>query len=107
MSKYTQAIVYTKQTNLMPYFDANWPDLCEQHGCDRASLERMFSKDKEISLLVMFRWENGKRICRIKCPINPLPVKGEFEAPSVNAVCNFLVYNGWTFKQKYNLRLFE
>ncbi|MCI6806314.1 MAG: hypothetical protein MR912_12140 [Prevotella sp.] len=45
--------------------------------------------------------------CKVKCPINPLPVKGEFEVPSVNAIEHFLRDAGWTKTDVMNKRLFE
>lgn len=51
--------------------------------------------------------EEYKTICRIKCPINPLPIKGEFETPSVGAVSHVLATMGWVFKEKLHLNLLK
>ena len=106
MSKYTQVIAYTKRSNLLPYAHSQGIN----HFISREAEERFFesyAREREVSLLAMFRWEGNKCFCRIKCPVNPLPVKGEFEAASPSAVCRFLVANGWAFKQKFNPRMFE
>lgn len=66
-----------------------------------------YEKEREISLFLMVRYVDGNRcMCKIKCPINPLPIKGEFEAPSLGAVERFLSQNGWRFNQKIHPRMF-
>lgn len=39
-------------------------------------------------------------ICRIKCPINPLPIKGEFQCVSISEMTNLLTSLGWSYKEK-------
>lgn len=39
--------------------------------------------------------DNGKIVCSIHCPINPIPVCGKFTAPSFYAVDSFLRREGW------------
>ena len=52
-------------------------------------------------LILLVRYERNplnnrmRIICKIHCPVNPLPVRGEFETPSLNAVVDFLKKNGW------------
>lgn len=66
-----------------------------------------YNKEREISLFLMVRYIEGNRcMCKIKCPISPLPIKGEFEAPSVSAVERFLCRDGWRFNQKLYPRMF-
>ena len=102
--KYTHIIIYTKMSNLMPYLDGKASHMTdEQVICS----ERHYGNMREVQLIAMFRWENGKCFCKIKCPINPLPVKGEFETPSMGVIDRFLKNNGWRFKQKIYPRMFE
>lgn len=106
MSKYSQAVIFTKRSNLLPYAHSQGIN----HFRSPEERDRFFehyAHEQEVSLIALFRWEHDKCICRIKCPINPLPVKGEFEAASPSAISRFLIANGWAFKQKYNLHIFE
>lgn len=106
MAKYTMVYIYTKKGNLMEYFYAM------QRKCDNPaaaeSLRKMYEAEREIQLIAMFRWErDNKTFCKIKCPVNPLPVKGEFEIPSVKAMHQFLAKDGWSFQKEIYPRMFE
>ena len=105
-AKYTQVLVYTKNGNLLPYVTAKVMNKCASAELSQR-MRDYYTREREIQLLCMFRWENGKCFCRIKCPVNPLPVKGEFEVPTTTDVGTFLVNNGWSFKQKIYPRMFE
>lgn len=105
--RYSQVYIFTKRTNLSKYLTC---DVAQRLGSsdahDRA--RKYYEHEREIQLIAMFRWEGNKCFCKIKCPINPMPVKGEFETPGTTGpVLNFLKENGWEFKQKLNPRLFE
>lgn len=93
MPKYTAAIVFTKRGNLLPWAHSQQGTISE-----RAMQE--YAKEREIQLVLQTRYERGENgksrlMCRIKCPVSPLPVKGEFEAPSYGTICYFLRENGW------------
>lgn len=108
MAKYSYVCIHTKKGTLLPYLTGKV--LCEQNINTRERMEaahKHYSREREIELVAMFRWENGKIFCKIKCPVNPLPVKGEFEVPSIGLLCNFLKENGWSFKQEVYPRMFE
>ena len=99
-SIYPVVYQFTKQDNLKQY----------AHGkniyLNNAGYS-YYKQEKEISVFLMVRYVDGNRcMCKIKCPINPLPVKGEFEAPSLGAVERFLRQNGWRFNQKIHTRMF-
>lgn len=97
---YGMAIIFTKRDNLLKWFSANATFF--PRGTD--VYQRMYAKEREIQLILLVRFnEKGKPICRIKCPINPLPIKGEFEAPTVGAVSHTLEIMGWTYKEKLPL----
>lgn len=104
---YGMAIIFTKRDNLLKWFSAN--DGFWALGTDAYQKARaVYAKEREVRLILLVRFnEKGKSICRIKCPINPLPIKGEFEAPSVGAVSHTLETMGWTYKEKLPLGLFK
>ena len=105
-TKYSAVCIYTKKTNLLDYFSNQkfmFNNTKEQH--DR--MREYYAREREVELIAMFRWENGKQFCKIKCPINPLPVQGEFEVVSVSVLNGFLVKNGWLFKEKLYPRMFQ
>lgn len=104
--KYTMVCIYTKKGNLLPYFTATVRDKSNISLETLMRIEECYAAVREIQLIAMFRWEQGKCFCKIKCPVNPLPVKGEFECPSIFAIDKFLKANGWTFKQKVFPRMF-
>ena len=104
-SKYTMVCIYTKNGNLLPYFDHKLMINVTKEEAE--SMRKYYAREMEIQLIAMFRWENGKCFCKIKCPINPLPVKGEFEVPSTGVLNGFLVKEGWQRKQKFYPRMFE
>ena len=108
MGKYSVINIYTKKGNLTPYW-ANKQDLMYdcRSGEEHSRMREYYARERDIQLIAMFRFEQGKTFCKIKCPVNPLPVKGEFEVPSVNALDRFLKGNGWSFKQKLYLGMFE
>jgi hypothetical protein len=106
-------ISFTKHANLSSYFWANESACCKEYGVDPSKgitedyerrAEKMiayYNQPRDIQLILLVRYENGKTFCRIKCPINPLPIKGEFEAPNLKAVIKFLQQDGW--KEKHSL----
>ena len=105
---YHIAIIYTKRTNLMPWLQSNYTKFSTFSTPEqRQSIRAAYEKERDVQLILLVRHEEGKSICRIKCPINPLPVKGEFEAPSAAAVSKTLQTLGWKFKEKHDLHMFD
>lgn len=96
--KYQKAHIYTKRATLHAYYIHSTKS--------RAGAGLLGETDVQLILMTR-RTEDGKLFCRIKCPINPLPVKGEFEAAGMDALHSFLASNGWKFQKTANLRLFE
>lgn len=115
MAKYSLVCIYTKKGNLLPYFGAKETHFIQGrfYSSPQAKLEHIqrlhnhYAQEREIQLIAMFRLEGSKCFCKIKCPVNPLPVKGEFEVPCHGAIASFLKANGWTFKQKIHPNMFE
>ena len=63
-------------------------------------MEEYYSRTRDIRLILLVRYERNGRgsrkvFCKINCPINPLPVKGEFETPSLGTIKKFLNEQGW------------
>jgi hypothetical protein len=120
MANYSRAFIFHKETDLMPYFDT----IKEKIGYnpDFPSHQRTkarYEAKRDVQLIALLRWEevpNNKMggmtarqrcMCRIKCPINPIPVIGEFEIPSPYHICEFLRELGWTLEREHNLNLFK
>lgn len=97
---YHTAIIYTKHTNLMPWYNGRC-DAPRNH-----TAREYYSKDREVQLILLVRHEDGKCICRIKCPINPLPIKGEFQCVSTGEMSKLLKSMGWTYKEKVHSGMF-
>lgn len=106
MSKYTTVTIFTKKGNLTPYLEH------AKHIKNVTELGRKYyEREREIQLILATRLDNtGKRqrwMGKISCPVNPLPVRGEFEIASYNAVCEFLMSQGWTLKEVISNHWFE
>ena len=114
MSKYDVVYILTKKGNLTEYLNTYAAQVM-LGGNISEQCKEYYAKEREISLIAKFRYEtertDRKRInhcyCKIQCPVNPLPIKGEFEAPCVTAVIDFLTENGWTVTQKAYSTMFE
>lgn len=110
--KYDRVLVFTKKGNLLDYLHTDKVTRSFSNANHNA-LKEFYGKERDIQLIAQIRWEtNGqygkeKCICRIKCPINPLPVKGEFELPSLDSLRTFLKADGWELKQDLYKGLFN
>lgn len=113
---YHTAIIYTKHTNLMPWLQSNYERFGTHGTTEQAQrIREMYSKDREVQLILLVRHEDvriggtikHKCICRIKCPINPLPIKGEFECVSTGEMSKLLKSMGWTYKEKVHSGMFK
>lgn len=113
---YDRVLIFTKKGNLMQYLCT---DKISHTMANAEKAKEFYGQEREIQLIACLRWEDfpvatrkgivqmPKCFCRIKCPVNPLPVKGEFEVPSIEALRSFLKANGWTLKQDVSSRLFQ
>ena len=101
--KYDRILIFAKKGNLLNYL--NTDRVRRRHPKMTESGADYYAQEREITLVARIRCETNKEylkdrcICDIKCPVNPLPVKGEFELPSLEALHVFLKANGWTLKQ--------
>ena len=108
---YHQAIIFTKRDNLSKWFDANCSKFIVDGNMEYSEhfvrAEKLHAQERDIQLILLVRYENGKCICRIKCPINPLPIKGEFQCVSTSEMSKLLTSMGWTYKEKYGIEMFR
>ena len=110
--KYDRVLVFTKKGNLLDYLGTEKVRRSFS-GSNLASLQDYYGQEREIQLIARVRWEvnefNGRDrcFCSIKCPVNPLPVKGEFELPCLDSLRMFLAADGWTVKQDVCRSLFK
>ena len=110
---------FTKKGNLLDYYHQRVDRMNISTAEQYDRLQEHYAQEREINLYAMVRYDTvpvstrdgfiDKRIayCKIKCPINPMPVKGEFELPSESSLITFLHINGWEYKQKIQLHMFE
>lgn len=110
--QYDRVLIYTKKGNLLSYMHTDKVMRSCSNG-NKERLEEYYGKERNIQLVAKLRWEtNGQRgkakcICKILCPINPLPVEGEFTLPSLDALRMFLNADGWELKQDVCACLFK
>ena len=105
---YHTAIIYTKHTNLMPWLQSNYTKFSTLSTTEQAQSVRVaYEKDRDVQLILLVRHEEGKCICRIKCPINPLPIKGEFQCVSASEMTKLLASMGWKYKEKVHSGMFK
>lgn len=116
--KYDRVLVYTKKGNLLDYLHTDKVARQNNTLCQE-NVHKYYAQEREIQLVVSTRWEDfpvstrkgivqmTKCFCRIKCPVNPLPVKGEFEVPNLECLRRFLKTNGWELKQDMGAGWFE
>ena len=85
MIRKTDIYVFQKVTQLAPFYEA------------RGSSAPMYAQgNTRVNLVLTFGLDdNGALVAKINCPVNPLPVKGEFYPAGKNAVLHFLRKNGW------------
>ena len=107
---YHTAIIYTKRDNLLKWLDhryTEYVDVEKEFAAEAARIRAEYATEREIQLILLVRHEEGKCICRIKCPINPLPIKGEFQCVSTSEMTRLLASMGWTYKEKVRSAMFK
>lgn len=100
---------YTKMATLEAYYrtEKQWQQAMTAISEEIWQGKREWEK-KEINLYFsIYKYlNNGKLLCSINSPINPVPVCGKFTAPSFYAIDSFLRREGWK-RQGAALRLPE
>lgn len=100
--KYQYVMTYVKRTNLLAFYDH---DSSNQHPTERQ--REYYAKERPVRLALSVRHEGNRAFCSIKCPINPLPVRGEFEVPNMAVIQRFLEREGWHRVDTISAHLFE
>ena len=89
---YSHIYTYTKHTNLMPFAEVK----AIKSGKPISSLGRKYYEaNRDVKMNVYVRFSGNNVYCRVQCPINPLPVTGEFAVPKLCVLQDFLSANGW------------
>ena len=116
---YHTAIIYTKRDNLSKWFAANSHLFISGGNMEYSEhyqkMREHYAQDRDVQLILLVRHEDvriggtikNKCICRIKCPINPLPIKGEFECVSTGEMTRLLASMGWKYKEKVHYSMFK
>lgn len=102
---YHTAIIYTKRDNLLKWLNSRYPKFKDAQEAARIRAE--YATEREIRLILLVRYEDNKCICRIRCPLNPLPIKGEFQCVSTGEMSKLLKSMGWTYKEKIHCSMFK
>lgn len=102
---YHCVFVFHKMTSLSSYFLANKHRLVKPNDPNYEAryqrISQRYTRQQDVKLILLVRYERVpltdtlQTICKINCPVNPLPVKDEFKAPSIQAVKDFLSREGW------------
>ena len=111
-TNYERAIIFTKHTNLSQWFDhqplERFDLTLADIGTDKyLRLKQHYATPRNVQLILLIRYEHGHTYCKIKCPINPMPVKGEFETVSPTQVVSFLKHQGWVKHDVMSMNLFK
>lgn len=107
--KYQIVMTFIKRTNLLDFFDHNTDECVSLSGhnpachAGRMAAREHYAKERDVRLILLVRYEGKRTFCAIKCPINPLPVTGEFEVPNINALQHFLKNDGWKKHESLNI----
>lgn len=104
--EYTHFEVYIKKGNLLKYFENN-PNICCATTEELNRKRGYYAREREIQLIVKYRYERNMLFCKISCPENPMPTNDEFHAVSKAAVFRFLKENGFEFKYSFKACLFK
>lgn len=117
--KYDRYLFFTKKDSLHDYFCTDRVSYGVYSGNASEATRARYETKLNIQLIAMIRRDtiqvstsNGFKqksvlYCKIRCPINPLPIKGEFELPSIDALMSFLKRNGWIYKEALWSDIFE
>lgn len=112
-TNYTTAVIFTKHTDMLPWFNGKYHGLPSKYGSSVGynQFKSSCAKPRDVQLILLVRYEypiSGSRIyCKIKCPINPLPIKGEFEVASLGCLVSLLEREGWKIKDKLPISLLK
>lgn len=110
-TNYTRAYIFTKHTNLLQWFDKKYSRELNLESCRRSAgfnqLRQHYATPRDVQLMLLCRFDGDKIYCKIRCPINPLPIRGEFEVSSIRDITQFLNSNGWVLKDQLFTAMFK
>ena len=109
MSKYHRIIRFEKETDLLPYLYSTGQRFRDSNGNIPSHIIDYYAKKRNVGLILLVRYDNElkKYCCKVKCPVNPLPVCGEFAVPMLATILGWLKANGWERKESYHYTMFE
>ena len=88
---YSMAFIFKKTIPMRSYYMGRYAKTGVKPS------EKLLASTKEVTLLCRVGWGADHRpFANIKCPVNPLPVTGNFCIPSVEVLTRWLCEAGWT-----------
>lgn len=109
-TQYNMAYIFIKHTDLLQWFDSKYSNELLLEYTSKSvgfnQLRQSYASPRDVQLVLLIRYDSdGNLFCKIKCPINPLPIRGEFNAVSLKEISKYLAENGWTERQRISLNL--
>lgn len=104
--QYNKAFIFSKHADLLPYFYGKY-DSANITSTQYTRLKSEYAVKRDVQLILLVRYEDNKTICRIKCPISPMPINGEFNVINMRSIMNFLHESGWQYEDTWNLNMFR
>ena len=110
--EYSEALFFHKTTDLLAWFDANYHTRLH---LDRTTgnfdrIRASYAPVRNVQLILLVKYPATGRprpICKIRCPINPLPIHGEFEVVSLSEICRLLTSFGWSLDRRVPMSLLK
>lgn len=103
--KVNKIMVFEKNANLLPYYQGM---LAAGKIHNMGDAPDHFTKERRVTLILAFGFDKGGNpVASIKCPINPLPTRGEFQYISKSAVINSLLSAGWKSVDNIHYSIFN
>ena len=109
---YNVVETFTKWADLRPWFKANLSSFMSLSTESYKRAKEFYARPRKVELKLRIRYERSrdgrkKVIGKIDCPINPLPIRGEFEIATLNGMENFLIKEGWSYQSSELSHWFE
>lgn len=93
MIKVTNIVQFKRHTNLLPYYDTQ---VATGRCVDTEAMRSYYAKERDVTLMLIFgRTVDGTQVAKIKCPINPLPIIGEFSYTNPQGMIDLIKGFGW------------
>lgn len=93
MIKVTNMIQFKRHTNLLSYYNTK---VASGQFKATEAIRSYYAKERDVTLLLIFGiTADGTKVAKIKCPINPLPIIGEFCYTNTQSMIDLLDGLGW------------